>query len=89
MGYNGWRRHDNPFLVRPKEDGVFNISQLEYSHRDGHYFAGVAVHSRQFAVDEEGELLTESPAAETSCAWWAYGEQPLWKAEEKSISVMA
>ena len=89
VGYNGWRRHDNPFLVRPKKDGVFNISQLEYSHRDGHYFAGVAVHSRQFAVDEEGELLTESPAAETSCAWWAYGEQPLWKTEEKSISVMA
>ena len=30
-GYNGWTAHDNPFLVRPKKDGIFNISQLEYS----------------------------------------------------------
>lgn len=28
-GYNGWKGNDNPFLVRPKRDGVFNISQLE------------------------------------------------------------
>ena len=28
VGYNGWNRHDNPFLVRPKKDGVFNMSQL-------------------------------------------------------------
>ena len=24
-GYNGWKAHDNPFLVRPKKDGIFNI----------------------------------------------------------------
>ena len=46
-GYNGWKGNDNPFLVRPKRDGVFNISQLEYSAHDARYFAGLTVHTRQ------------------------------------------
>ena len=28
VGYNGWKHHDNPFIVNPKRDGIFNISQL-------------------------------------------------------------
>ena len=47
-GYNGWKAHDNPFLVRPKKDGIFNMSQLEYEHKGGKYFAGAAVHTRQY-----------------------------------------
>lgn len=31
-GYNGWKRQNNPFLIKPKRDGVFNMSQLEYEH---------------------------------------------------------
>ena len=46
VGYNGWKAHDNPFLVRPKKDGIFNMSQLEYEHKGGKYFAGAAVHTR-------------------------------------------
>lgn len=43
VGRNGWRHDDNPFLLRPKDDGVFNMSQLEYAHRGAHYFAGAAI----------------------------------------------
>lgn len=32
VGYNGWKHGDNPFLVRPKKDGIFDMAQLEYSH---------------------------------------------------------
>lgn len=28
VGYNGWKRHDNSFLVRPKKDGIFNNSNI-------------------------------------------------------------
>ena len=52
-GYNGWKGNDNPFLVRPKRDGVFNISQLEYSAHDARYFAGLTVHTRQHLTCEQ------------------------------------
>lgn len=52
-GYNGWNGNDNPFLVRPKRDGVFNISQLEYSAHDARYFAGLTVHTRQHLTCEQ------------------------------------
>ena len=55
VGYNGWKAHDNPFLIRPKKDGIFNMSQLEYEHKGGKYFAGVAVHTRQYPINEDGE----------------------------------
>ena len=32
--------NDNPFLVRPKKDGIFNMSQLEYNDKGGKYFTG-------------------------------------------------
>ena len=42
VGYNGWKHGDNPFLIRSKKDGIFDMAQLEYSHERGNYFAGVA-----------------------------------------------
>ena len=89
-GYNGWKRQNNPFLVKPKRDGVFNMSQLEYEHTWGHYLAGLSIHSRQFAIDEEGNMLPPQEARrKTTCAWWLYGEQPLWKFDQRSIACMA
>lgn len=98
VGYKGWKRHDNLFLVRPKRDGMFNISQLEYAHRGARYFAGVAIHSRQFPVDSDSENSSpdascdvsknhddDAPARHTSCAWWLYGEQPLWTTDGKAV----
>lgn len=89
-GYNGWKRRDNPFLVRPAKDGVFNISQLEYAHSGAHYFAGVAVHSRQYTVGPDGEMPSADAAAhKTTCAWWAYAEQPVWSAADRCVTCMA
>ena len=89
VGYNGWNRHDNPFLVRPKKDGIFNMSQLEYAYSGGQYFAGAAIHTRQFPVDEQGELSSADDAkSKTTCAWWIYGEQQLWTIADKSLTAM-
>lgn len=63
-GYNGWKGNDNPFLVRPKRDGVFNISQLEYSAHDARYFAGLTVHTRQhLTCGQEGFVTTDGASA--------------------------
>lgn len=89
MGYNGWKGHDNPFIVRPRRDGIFNISQLDYSSNNGHYFAGVAVHTRQFPIDDDGNMVPpEEDIHKTTCAWWVYGEQEVWKGADKNISCM-
>lgn len=87
VGYMGWNRHDNPFLVRPKRDGVFNISQLEYTCSTGQYYVGAAIHSRHFANPIEAETLPENaqPTRHTSCAWWGYAEQKLWGAGGKDV----
>lgn len=88
-GYNGWTRHDNPFLVRPKRDGVFDMAQLEYEYGNGHYFAGAALHNRHYPVDEEGEMApAEASSKKVSCAWWIYCEQPVWTSAEKTVSLM-
>lgn len=90
VGYNGWKHHDNPFRLRPKTDGIFNISQLEYTHPKGRYYAGVAIHTHQFAIDEEGEQVpAEEASTKTTCAWWVYGEQTLWADGEHRWSEMA
>ena len=90
VGYNGWKRHDNSFLVRPKKDGIFNILQLEYSHGGSHFFAGAAVHNRQFPINEDGEMATaEEYFSHTTCAWWIYGEQTVWAAADRSVACMA
>lgn len=69
MGYNGWKHNDNPFRLNPKQDGIFNISQLEYAYHNAHYFAGLALHTRQYQVDDEGGLAPASEAQKhTTCA---------------------
>lgn len=32
-GYNGWRHNDNPFIIKPKKDGIFNMSQIDMASR--------------------------------------------------------
>lgn len=86
-GYNGWIHNDNPFLLRLKKDGIFNMSQLEYSHRGGHYLAGIAVHTRQYPIDGEGNMSdAASSLSKASCAWWIYGEQRIKRVGGKTIS---
>ena len=90
VGYNGWSKHDNPFLVRPKKDGIFNMSQLEFSYSGGNYFAGAAVHTRHYGVDPDGnQCEPDQSTKKASCAWWVYGEQKVWQAADKEIACMA
>lgn len=90
VGYNGWKYHDNPFIINPKRDGIFNMSQLEYSWRGALYYAGVTLHTRRFVFDDESEMAPPDEAVhKTSCAWWVYGEQPVWKSDGKTITCMA
>lgn len=89
VGYNGWKHNNNPFIIKPKRDGIFNMSQLEYQYPKGHYFAGAALHTRHFKIDDEGEMATSDDATNnTTCAWWIYGEQTIWSVDDKNISAM-
>lgn len=89
VGHNGWNRHDNPFRLSPAHDGVFNISQLEYAWRGGRYYVGAAVHTRRFPVDDEGAIAdADGSRSGVSCAWWAYGEQSLWREGGGDVSCM-
>lgn len=89
VGHNGWNRHDNPFRLSPAHDGVFNISQLEYAWRGGRYYVGAAVHTRRFPVDDEGTMAdADGSRSGVSCAWWAYGEQSLWREGGGDVSCM-
>ena len=68
---------------------TFNMLQLEYAYSGGQYFAGAAIHTRQFPVDEQGELSSADDAkSKTTCAWWVYGEQQLWSIADKSLTAM-
>ena len=65
------------------------MSQLEYEHKGGKYFAGAAVHTRQYPINEDGEMVSaDESKGKTTCGWWIYGEQSVWKAGDKNISCM-
>lgn len=75
VGYNGWKHHDNPFRLRPKTDGIFNISQLEYTHPKGRYYAGVAIlpSTRRASRCQPRRLPPRLPAPGGSMANRHYG----------------
>ncbi|MCD8313596.1 MAG: porin [Bacteroidales bacterium] len=81
VGYNGWKKGDNPFVVKFGRDGLLNVSELSYAWDKGSYYAGVAVHSRTFTADPENEMeLCESVDAihKGNAAWYIHGEQTLY-----------
>ncbi len=87
VGYNGWRSNDNPFLVRPKRDGVFDELQVAYETDDSFYSIGAAMHTKFFTYDEEGDFTNEN---KFNAALWAYGEQTVWSgANDQRLRVMA
>ncbi len=87
VGHNGWNNHNNPFMFRPKKDGVFNITEISYEWDKGSYFTGVAVHSKHFDENMEGDF--EPVENKASCAWYIYGEQNVWENADNKIGVMA
>ncbi len=81
VGYNGWRKGDNPFVIKLGQDGLLNVSELSYEWDKGSYFAGVAVHSRTFTADpdDEMELCDASDAIHKgNAAWYIHGEETLY-----------
>ncbi len=87
VGYNGWKKSDNPFLVRPKRDGVYDEIQAAYETDESFYSVGAAMHSKFFTYDEEGDFTTEN---KFNAALWAYGEQTVWSgADDQRLRVMA
>ena len=90
IGYNGWKHSDNPFIVRPDRDGVFDIAQIEWHHLSGHYYLGGAFNTRKFGVDEQGEYLPyDLSSRKFTLVWWAYCEQPLWSEADRNLYLLA
>ncbi len=87
VGYCGWKHNDNPFLVRPKRDGVFDELQVAYETDDSFYSVGAAMHTKFFTYDDEGDFVNEN---KFSAALWAYGEQTVWSgADDQKVRLMA
>ncbi len=94
VGYNGWKKHDTPFTVRPKYDGVLGVTEVSYNWEKGHYFLGTAIHSKRFegsdvdfVEDEErGHFVTHK---QPSAAIWIYGEQQVWEGDDMELNIMA
>lgn len=86
VGYNGWSGQDNPFLLRPQKDGIFDMAQCEYRYRYGHLFVGIAMHTRYFPVDQE--RMDPQVTTRMNCAWWGYWERTLWMTGRQKISLM-
>ncbi len=86
VAYNGWTKHDNPFIVNPKRDGIFDQMQLSYEWDKGLYSIGAAVHDRFFTFDEtakRGFLLEKR----NSAAIWFHGEETLWEDEDRDTKL--
>lgn len=43
-GYNHFFGDETVFQVKPKDDGVFSITELEYKHQNSSYFLGACAH---------------------------------------------
>ncbi len=91
--YNGWKRGDNPFLVRPRRDGVLEVVEVSYDNGKSFYSVGSMFHERVF--DEEMQPWHKADGSgyerRGSMGWWLYGEQCLWEREDvgRKVSLMA
>ncbi len=84
VGYNGFKKNDNPFIFRPKTDGIFNVTQVSYATNGGtDIYAGAAVHTKEF--NDELQLV----GTKTSAAWWIYAEHVVMERENAKLAAMA
>lgn len=79
VGYNGWSRSDNPFIIDLEKDGVFGITEMSYQANTGSYYCGASLHNRLFLSDEYAEQSDEAIRVprQKSITWWGYAEQRL------------
>ena len=92
VGYNGWSRDNNPFIVDPEQDGFWGLTELNYQTNDGSYFCGVSLHNRLFMYDayaeqEDENVPTQTPK-KTSVTWWGYTEQRLWAEAGHEVNLL-
>lgn len=104
VGYNGWTKRNNPFIIRPRKDGVFGLLEFNLNREYGTYCSGVAIHNRLYRDDdilEQEESTQQNTDIETSltsqevCSkevstvWWIYGEQQLWRNNTSRLYAIA
>ncbi len=46
VGYCGWTKDDNPLIFKPKEDGLFNVTELAHETESHYYSLGCAYHTK-------------------------------------------
>lgn len=95
VGHSGFYGKENVFVIRPRRDGIFSISSLNYQSDVGSYFGGIALHNRLYRYNEEGERILEPQTKEEEArkkmnvAWWAYLEQSVYRNGEKRVDLLA
>ncbi len=97
--YNGWKKGDNPFIVRPYRDGVFDAFELSYDNDKNFYSVGSTFHNRAYDEDMEpvhrlrtspdGTVRTDGYEKVFTAAWWLYAEQTVWERDDKRVKLMA
>lgn len=100
VGYNGWRSDNNPFMIRPRKDGIFGLLEFNLNREYGTYCSGVAIHNRLYSDDailEQEQQTGENTNFKTTLAsqaeeskqittvWWLYGEQRLWQNSNSAL----
>ncbi len=91
VGYNGWSKYNNPFIINYNRDGLFSIVELNYHTDYGKYFCGVSSHNRLYKYEEDNEIWEETvskASKKINASWWAYLEQSLFKRYGNQINLL-
>lgn len=68
-GHNRFTGRDNIFRICPTSDGVMALGQVEYRHKDSHYYLGASMHHDDLGGTADRKVR---PTA------WTYAEQSLY-----------
>ncbi|WP_294614642.1 hypothetical protein [uncultured Bacteroides sp.] len=88
--YGGWNKHNNPFIINLRDNGLFSITESNYYTDYGMYFMGFALHNRMHLCNENAKpKVSEKKEKKVSLAWWTYLEQALWRIKNQEINLLA
>lgn len=68
-GYNRFTGRENVFRVCPKDDGVFGVAEVSYTHRGSSYFLGNALYCKEGVSPSTKLRINSTP--------WFYTEQSI------------
>lgn len=93
VAYEPFGAESSIFTFRPKRDGVFNMTEINYtlnSKYNGNYTGGIAVHSSMPDNDESGgEEQAPPQTKEVNASGWIGLEQAVYRQAEKEVGVLA